>query len=91
MGNSKTDFHFHMLIQHNDKYSNFSLPQIKAILINATHRVNGIDRVFNDKCIDVEKVWDDGVIEYCFKQIWNKTLNCIKLIGKDGLSDNLDQ
>jgi len=88
-GDSRSDIHFHILLKHDARYDKYSFAQLKQIFHKAAHSV--VDarnrRIFNEDCIDFQEVRDDGVISYCFKQVWDKNLSRVKLIGKDGLSD----
>lgn len=90
-GNSKNDIHMHMLVKYHEKYDGYRFCQYESIFREAAAKVldDRDRRVFNDNCIDIRKVRDDGAIGYCFKQVWDKKLNRVKAIGKEGLSDSL--
>lgn len=89
LGTSKNDYHFHMLVQDNPRYDDFTFEQLKDIFKKAASKASGDDNVFNAKGINIQLVHDDGAIEYCFKDINDKNINRIKFINKDGLSDSL--
>lgn len=90
-GMSINDIHFHMLIKPSYRYNDFKFYQIKDMLRQTVAKVdNGSGKkVFDENCIDIQIVWDDGAVEYCFKQIWRNNIIRIKMIGKEGLSDDL--
>lgn len=89
LGKSRSNTHMHLLVMHNTRYDDFRFIQLKDIFyeVAGTIKYAGSRRVFNDNGVDIRKVRDDGVIEYCFKQIWDKNLSRVKFIGKGGLSD----
>lgn len=88
---SRNDIHLHILTKHNGRYDDFNFVQHESIFREVAGKV--VDarkrRIFDNKCIDIQEVRDDGAIEYCFKQIWDENLSRVKFIGKDGLSDSL--
>lgn len=89
--NSINDTHVHMLIKDNIRYDDFSFAEHEQLFRSAASKVldNRKRRIFNDKCIDIQEVKDDGAISYCFKQIWDGNLTRIKTIDRGGLSDDL--
>lgn len=90
-GNSKNDIHMHMLVRYHEKLDGYKFRQHESIFREAAGKVldDRDRRVFNDNCINIKKVRDDGAIRYCFKQVWDKKLDNFKAIGKEGLSDSL--
>uniref|UniRef100_C6E130 Uncharacterized protein n=1 Tax=Geobacter sp. (strain M21) TaxID=443144 RepID=C6E130_GEOSM len=85
---SKNENHIHMLIKGNPK---LNLHQHRDIFYRAASNIldDRDDKVFNKKCIDLRHVGDGGRARYCFKNITDQNLDRVKMIGKDGLSDNL--
>lgn len=90
-GKSRNDIHIHMLLKHNDRFDAFDFVKEDSIFYWVASQVRdaGKAQVFHNNCIDIKTVRDDGAIEYCFKQIWDKNLDRIKYIGCDGISDSL--
>ena len=85
------DNHLHLLIKHHDKFDESDFAEHSAKFHKASKNiVDGNGRpVFNKKCIDFKEVnYDDGAIEYCFKELWDRNLSRLKFICVDGLSDN---
>lgn len=85
------DNHLHLLIMHHDEFYKLKFSEHLAKFHKASSKiVDGLNRpVFNEKCIDFQEVYEnDGAIEYCFKELWDKNLSRLKFIGVDGLSDN---
>lgn len=86
-------YHIHMLVKPNVRYDDFSLAQhIDIFHTVAGEILYGKRRVFNDKYIDIQKIEEDQkaqdkVSNYCMKEISDKNIDRIKLIGIDGLSD----
>lgn len=90
-GISINDIHAHILIKPSYRYNDFKFYQIEDMLRKTVAKVdNGAGKkVFNENCIDIQLVRDDGAIEYCFKQVWRNNTIRIKMIGKEGVSDDL--
>jgi len=89
----RNPFHLHMLIKQNERYDKFNIDQMNEILDCSTERIlDGKDRkVFTSKCINTTEIYDDeGSIRYCFEQIYDRNLDRLKFIDKNGLSDNSD-
>ncbi|MBV5328210.1 MAG: hypothetical protein JZU65_11330 [Chlorobium sp.] len=87
------DNHLHLLIKHHDKYDESDFVKHLAKFHKASSKiVDGNGRpIFNENCIDFQEVsYDDGAIDYCFKELWDRNLSRLKFIGVDGLSDNED-
>jgi hypothetical protein len=84
------DYHIHLLIKHHDEFDESDFLEHLQNFHKASSKImDGLNRpVFNDECIYFKDVYDDGAIEYCFKDLWDKNLDRLKFIGVDGLSDN---
>ncbi len=88
---ARNEYHFHLLINCPGKYEKHTLSEHEDIFRKAVSRVtDDRDRsVFNQKCIDITPYRDEGAIDYCMKRIRDYRHDCIKPIGKGGLSDNM--
>ncbi|BEH09857.1 hypothetical protein GSUET_14690 [Geobacter sulfurreducens subsp. ethanolicus] len=88
----RNENHFHLLVKCEGKFEKYTLAEHEDIFRKAASRVKDEkDKpVFNDKCIDIRPARDEGAINYCFDQIYDKRLDRIKIIGAGGLSDNSD-
>jgi hypothetical protein len=87
------DNHLHLLIKHHDEFDESEFVEHLAKFHKASSKItDGKDRpVFSKDCIDFQAVYDnDGAIEYCFKDLWDRNLSRLKFIGVGGLSDNQD-
>lgn len=91
LGTSKNDIHIHLLIKHNARYDKMNISQHEDIFREAATEIvdESNRRVFRNKCIDFQEGGDAGRVEYCFKSIWDRNLDRVKFIGKDGVSDSL--
>lgn len=84
--------HVHILINTHQKFLNDDVHKHESKFMKAIKIVkDGRNRnVFNKKCVNFKMVSDEnGAIEYDTKHIWDKTIDQIKFIVKDGLSDNI--
>jgi len=83
--------HIHLLIKGDRKYYKHDFLSYKGIFHNCARMVmNGYDiPVFTDSCVDIGDYFDDGAIQYCFKQINDGKILRVKPLGVEGLSDNL--
>ncbi|MDA8415386.1 MAG: hypothetical protein M0023_16550 [Desulfobacteraceae bacterium] len=91
LGNARCDIHIHFLVRQHPKYDEYNVEEFKEKLHAAALTVHdGKKSVFDVKGIHIRDVWDDGAIGYCFKDIWDKNLSNVKILGKDGLSDSDD-
>lgn len=88
---SNNDIHVHILVRDDIMYADYSLIRHGMMFYFAASKVvNSRKRpVFNIKGIDMTEVENDGAISYCFKDIWDKNLTRIKVIGRGGLTDSL--
>ena len=84
--------HVHILIRTHQRFLNFDKVAHQGIFKRAALKVQnqkGLN-AFSSSCIDHQMVWDEhGAIEYDTKNIWDGNLDLIKIIGKEGLSDNI--
>lgn len=83
--------HIHMLFKGDKQFVRKDFETNEGIFRKAAKKVrDGKNRqVFSDECINIKLVEDDGAIDYCFKEIWDNNICRVKILGKDGLSDNL--
>ena len=90
---TKNDIHIHMLVKDNARYKDFSFEQHKDIFHKAAGKVidNDGKPVYHPEHIDIQEVRDDGVIDYCFKQIWDENLYRVKFFGEGGFSDSTSE
>lgn len=81
--------HVHMLLKV-DRTKRRTFIEYEDIFRKAASKVrNGEKAVFNNKCIDIQEAGDDGRIGYCTKHIWDRNVKRIKIVGENGISDNL--
>ena len=83
--------HVHVLINTHHKFLNYDAYELESKFLKATSIVKDSKgrHIFSKKAVDFQIVSDEnGAIEYDTKHIWDKTIDKIKPIGKDGLSDN---
>lgn len=89
LGNARCDIHLHFLFEKHPKYDDYSVEEFKEKLCASALTVHdGKKSVFDVKGIHILEVWDDGAIDYCFKDIWDKNLSNVKMLGLGGLSDS---
>lgn len=81
-------FHIHFLIKTHYKCHSKSLEEHLSKLQIAAHKVKNTKNNSVFMSIDLQAAGDWGRILYCTKEIWDKNLTDIKILGKDGLSDN---
>jgi len=83
--------HIHLLIKNHSKFNKWdNFDSHTEIFHKAVKQVkddNGRP-VFNPRCIDIQRYRDSGAIAYCFKCIWDRNIDRVKFICKEGLSDN---
>jgi len=84
--------HVHLLIRPDRKYLDYTLNQHIDIFEKAACEVkdNWKMPVFKPQHINLQCARDEGCAGYIFKDIVDRKLDRIKIIGVDGLSDNLD-
>lgn len=82
--------HIHLLVENNEVYDKKRVHRCIEMFFSAAAEVkNGWNnQAFNPKGIDFGAAGHDGNIGYCMKNMWDKTLTDMKVLGIDGLSDN---
>ncbi|WP_173195993.1 hypothetical protein [Geobacter sp. SVR] len=82
-------YHVHLLVNSNYRYAGWNLKTHTDIFHKAADKVVvGGQKVFKHDCIDIREAGNDLRIRYCFKQIEDRNLDHLKIIGKNGLSDS---
>jgi hypothetical protein len=82
--------HVHLLIKANKRYLDFTRGQHLDMFEKAASKVetSSGNLVFMPQHIKLELVYSDGCVSYSFKNINDRNIDRIKLIGIDGLSDS---
>ena len=82
--------HMHLLVEYNEVFDKKSVSEYIEMFFSAAGEVlNGWNKpVFNAKGVDFKAAGCDGKIDYCMKNMWDKTITDMKALGIDGLSDN---
>lgn len=88
-------FHIHLLIKRDVRLREFGFKRNKDIFHTVISKVldDSGRQVFRSKCTDFSRVTKDkggskGAINYCMKQISERNIDRIKMLGVKGLSDS---
>jgi len=83
--------HIHLLVEYNEVFDKKSVDEYKDMFLNAAYEVKNAwnKHVFSKKCIVFGAAGHDvGLIKYCTKVMWDKTITDMKPLCINGLSDN---
>ena len=83
--------HIHILIKNNDKFAGESFDEHEADFYKVIGNVSdGKDRrVFNVECVDIRPAGDEFRINYCMKEISDRSISDVKILTVEGLTDNV--